>query len=126
MSIDDELRRALKPVDPGPEFTSRVLAAVQAEDRESGADAVRAMSPAGWTASRPMSVASTSRGSWARRSWLWPAVAASLVGAVVGARWFEDRRETERGLQARTQVMQALRLTSNKLNVAREVIADHR
>jgi hypothetical protein len=43
---------------------------------------------------------------------------------VVGARWFEERRETERGLAARTQLIQALRLTSEKLNVAREVIAD--
>jgi hypothetical protein len=57
---------------------------------------------------------------------MWPALAASLVGAVVGARWFEVRRETERGLAARTQVLQALRLTTEKLTVAREVIENER
>jgi hypothetical protein len=45
---------------------------------------------------------------------------------VAGARWFEVKRETERGLEARTQLMQALRVTSEKLAVAREVIDDGR
>ena len=53
------------------------------------------------------SAAPAFRRQWARRSWMWPALAASLVGAVVGARWFEVKRETERGLEARTQLMQA-------------------
>lgn len=111
MSFDDELRRAMRPVDPGPEFTARVLAAVNAQPP---ALAERGLAPRAY------------RRQWARRSWMWPALAASLVGAVVGARYFEVKRETERGLEARTQLMQALRVTSEKLAVAREVIDDQR
>ena len=120
MSLEDDLRRAMRPVDPGPEFTARVLAAVEAETR--GAvplDAHRRVA-----AERPSAPAF--RRQWARRSWMWPALAASLVGAVAGARYFEVKRETERGLEARTQLMQALRVTSEKLAVAREVIDEGR
>jgi len=115
MSLDDELRVALKPVDPGPEFTARVLAAVETEQqRSAGVSPGPATSPSGGRrVARP----------W--RPWLWPALAASLVGALVGARWAEERREAERGEQARVQVMQALRLTSSKLNTARAVIDRH-
>ena len=113
MSFDDELRRAMRPVDPGPDFTARVLAAVEADTRGAG--------PSG---APPAAIAAAPafRRRWARRSWMWPALAASLVGAVTGARYFEVKRETERGLEARTQLMQALRVTSEKLAVAREVI----
>jgi hypothetical protein len=122
-SFDDDLRRALKPVDPGPEFTARVLAAVDAGSRERGA------TPASTTsgARRDPRVrwwSRAGRAGWGRRSLIWPALAASLVGVAVGARIVEERRETERGLQARAQLMQALRLTSDKLNVAREVVKD--
>ena len=48
----------------------------------------------------------------------------TFLSAVAGARWFEVKRETERGLQARAQLMQALRVTSEKLAVARDVIGD--
>ena len=120
MSLEDDLRRAVRPVDPGPEFTARVLAAVEAD-----AHGVR---PAG--ADRPDAAARLAapafRRQWARRSWMWPALAASLIGAVAGARYFEVKRETERGLEARTQLMQALRVTSEKLAVAREVIDEKR
>jgi hypothetical protein len=118
MSLDDELQRALRPVDPGPEFTARVLAALDSHPADARSRDVAPATGRRDTAPRAF------RRTWARRSWMWPALAASLVGAVVGARWFEERRETERGLAARTQLIQALRLTSEKLNVAREVIAD--
>jgi hypothetical protein len=34
----------------------------------------------------------------------------------------QERRETQRGLEARRQVIEALRMTSQKLNLAYEVI----
>jgi hypothetical protein len=34
----------------------------------------------------------------------------------------QERRDTERGLEARRQVIEALRVTSQKLNLAYEVI----
>lgn len=120
MSLEDDLRRAVRPVDPGPEFTARVLAAVEAETHGTrpGGD--------GRSGLAGRSAAPAFRRQWARRSWMWPALAASLIGAVAGARWFEVRRETERGLEARTQLMQALRVTSEKLAVARAVIEEDR
>jgi hypothetical protein len=121
MSLDDELRRVLKPVDPGPGFTTRVLAAVEAARdgrNPAGSDDTRD--------ARARSPLARHRGILGRRPWLWPALAASLVSAVVGVRWVEERREAERGRQATEQVMQALRVTSSKLNLARDVIADRR
>jgi hypothetical protein len=115
MSLEEDLRRAVRPVDPGPEFTARVLAAVEADSHGGQSSAVADRAPA-----------LAYRRQWARRSWMWPALAASLVGAVAGARYFEVKRETERGLEARTQLMQALRVTSQKLAVAREVMDEKR
>jgi hypothetical protein len=120
MSFDDDLRRAVRPVDPGPEFTARVLAAVEADARG------ERPGPLDGPTAPARQTAPAFRRQWARRSWMWPALAASLVGAVAGARWFEVRRETERGLEARTQLMQALRVTSEKLAVARQVIDEER
>jgi hypothetical protein len=128
MSLHDDLHRALKPVDPGPEFTARVLAAIEADARPEGSRRADDRTPDGRTfaarAEARRDGGRAFRRQWARRAWMWPALAASLVGAVVGVRWFEVQRETERGLAARAQVMQALRLTTEKLNVAREVVAE--
>jgi hypothetical protein len=126
MSLDEELHRALRPVDPGPEFTARVLAAVEADAQAHGGGDAHARRTTTRSDGRTGGTNRAFRRTWARRSWMWPALAASLVGAVVGARWFEVRRETERGLAARTQVLQALRLTTEKLTVAREVIENER
>jgi hypothetical protein len=114
--MDDELRRALKPVDPGPAFTARVLAAIEVE-RSGGRNETA-------TGRQPRVGSQTVMAGRERRApvWVWPALAASLVAGVVGARWAEERRETARALQARAQLIQALRLTSAKLNVAREVL----
>jgi hypothetical protein len=114
MQIEDELRRALKPIDPGPDFTARVLAAVTA-DRPANASGDQ-------TGEARRGV--DGRGPRRAPVWAWAALAASLVGAVVGARWVEERRETARALEARAALIQALRVTSAKLSVAREVVVD--
>jgi hypothetical protein len=115
MDVDAELGRALKAVDPGPEFTARVLAAI-ADHR-----ALRQ------TPVAPQQAVRHDVSGVPRRTgvWAWSALAASLIGAVVGAQWLEARRETARALQARTELIQALRLTSTKLNVARDVVVEH-
>jgi hypothetical protein len=120
MSMDAELRRALKPVDPGPEFTARVLAAAAADRARLGEASV----------DEPLVEGAASRGGADRTAvrrapgWVWAALAASLVGAIVGARWVEDRREVARAQQARAELIQALRLTGAKLHVARDAMAE--
>jgi hypothetical protein len=49
-------------------------------------------------------------------------MAASLLIAAGIQHHLQERRETERGLEARRQVIEALRVTSQKLNLAYEVI----
>jgi len=49
-------------------------------------------------------------------------MAASLLIAAGIQHHLQERRETERGLEARRQVIEALRVTSQKLNLAYEAI----
>jgi uncharacterized membrane protein len=88
-SLEQELRRALAPQDPGDLFTQRVLARLP----ERHASPVR-------------------RTRWA---WLSAAVAASVVGATVLHQQYQERRQGE---LAKTQLLEALRLTSAKLDLA--------
>jgi len=94
MNIDDTLRQALARKSPPPGFTERVMAAIDAESRRPARSRAHA---------------------W--RQW---AVAAGLLIAIGGgatARYIEQRREGER---AKEQVLLALRITSAKLQDARE------
>ena len=92
--LDDTLRKALRPVDPGEDFTARVMARVAAE-------------PTGPQRSRGLR----------RFVWLPAALAAGLVLVVVAVHLRHVRQE-EAGLAARDQVMEALRVTSQKLDLA--------
>ena len=100
--LDNTLRKALRPVDPGESFTARVMAQVAAEG-ESGASAA--------PASRRV----------ARSVWLPAALAASLVLVVFGVHKWNVRQE-EAGLAARDQVIEALRVTSEKLDLAYQTV----
>lgn len=88
-SLEQELRRALAAQDPGDLFTQRVLANLP-EQRASPARRAR----------------------WA---WVSAAVAASIIGATLLHQQYEERREGE---LAKAQLLQALRLTSDKLDLA--------
>ena len=101
--LDNTLRKALRPVDPGEDFTARVLARVAAEGESGGAGNA--------PASRKV----------ARSVWLPAALAASLALVVfVVHKW--DVRQEEAGLAARDQVMEALRVTSEKLDLAYQTV----
>jgi negative regulator of sigma E activity len=100
--LDATLRKALRPVDPGEDFTARVMARVAAGPA----------GPAGPQRSREM----RSRG-LRRFVWLPAALAAGLVLVVVAVHLRHVRQE-EAGLAARDQVMEALRVTSQKLDLA--------
>ena len=101
--LDNTLRKALRPVDPGESFTARVMAQVAAEGESGRASAA--------PASRRVS----------RSVWLPAALAASLVLVVFGVHKWNVRQE-EAGLAARDQVIEALRVTSEKLDLAYQTV----
>jgi hypothetical protein len=100
--LDESLRSALRPVDPGEPFTRGVMAAIARNS------------------SRPDGPPAKPR---ATLRWASAALAISLVGAVVTAHQWQARR-LERGLQARRQLIQALQLTGEKLDLAYRVVND--
>lgn len=119
--LDDELRNALKRVEPPPGFAGRVMARVEqlAEERARAATKpVRSRSP--WSPlswfGRRMSV---SFGAVA-------AMAAVVLLAVGMALWQQHRIEQERreGEAARAQLIEALRVTSAKLNHVRSKVRE--
>jgi uncharacterized protein HemX len=100
--LDDDLRAALRPVDPGERFTQSVLARVAAESTRSTRG--------------PRSHTTTLR-------WASVALAISLVmGILVTHQW--QVRRTQRGLEARQELIQALQLTGEKLDLAYRVVND--
>jgi hypothetical protein len=103
--LESRLRAALRPAAPSEEFTQRLIARVTA-DRGSEAPA------------RGAGRRSLKASAW----WLSASLAASLLVAVGVQHHLQERRDTERGLEARRQVIEALRVTSQKLNLAYEVI----
>jgi hypothetical protein len=89
--LEEQLRRALHRLDPSPGFAERVSARLQHRRRR--------------------------RGLPARYRWLPAALAACLVLSLLAAYGWQAHRQRE-GLEARQQLMQALRVTSQKLDLA--------
>ena len=110
--LDNSLRKALRPVDPGESFTARVLARLAAEAESGRKDEVRPVRPAAsrfvwWPAARSARVVA--------------ALAASLViGVAVMYAWHAQRERA--GLEARDRVIEALRVTSEKLDIAYQIV----
>ena len=100
--LDNELRKTLRPVDPEEGFAERVMSRIE-------------------SAPAPMSVSASERVPPGRRSLRlrnWPAaLAASVVlGVALVYGWHADRER--RGLEARRQLLEALHITGEKLDVA--------
>ena len=111
---EDDLRKALKRQDPGPEFTRRVMERLHERDAESKA-----------------SVKETGAGFlWLRRMRFAPAVGFAvalvlLIGAWVGYQSYQHHQQEVRSIQqqremeakrAEQEAILALRITSEKLN----------
>ena len=93
--FEQQLREALRPVDPGEGFDQRVIARIAQERSRPRAKITR---------------------------WVSVALAASVVfAAVLGGHEWQLRREQE-GLEARKQLIEALRLTGEKLDVAYQAV----
>lgn len=103
--LESRLRAALTPVAPRPEFTQNLIARLTAgKGTETDTRGRRRR--------RPKATA------W----WLTAGIAASLLMAAGVQHRLQERRETERGLEARREVIEALRMTSEKLNLAYEAV----
>jgi hypothetical protein len=99
--IESRLRAALRPVAPTEDFTRRVIAQATAKSARS---------------------ADRSGGAAARRLWWLSGIAASLLIAAGVYQHQRAQREVADGLEARRQVLQALALTSQKLDLAYETV----
>jgi len=94
-NFENRLRAALQPVEPSEGFADRVMTRI-------AADAVK-------------------RARMGASRWFVMALAASLVAAiVVGEQW--QRRQEQAGIEARRQLLEALRVTREKLDLAYQVV----
>jgi hypothetical protein len=96
--LDKSLRAALRPKDPGEAFTQQLLSRIASQPRRS---AYRA---------------ALLHGSWM-------ALAASIMLAILITHQWEVRR-TRQGLQARQQLIEALRITDQNLDLAYRAVKD--
>jgi hypothetical protein len=103
--LESRLRDALRPVEPRKEFSAQLLARIAAESRR----------PAPGRASR-------ARGFRSSPWWLAAGLAASLFVAVGVQHHRSELDQRERGLEARRQVIEALRVTNQKLDLASRVV----
>lgn len=93
--FEQQLREALQPVEPDEGFEQRVMARIAREGARRRTKVTR---------------------------WVSVALAASVVfAAVLGTHEWQVRREQE-GLEARKQLLEALRLTGEKLDLAYQAV----
>jgi len=115
MEIERALERALEPDDPGPAFAGRVVAAIAGTEPASQTGRL-ASEPAGrirlWRALLP--IAATVALTAGMMHW--------QAERAEEARLEAARLEDARGRAARAQLVQALRLTGEKLNVVHRAI----
>ena len=103
--IESRLRAALRPVAPREDFSQKLVARVLADQ------------PA---QPKPRRLLSAGTRPWAW--WLTASLAACLILAVGIEQHVEQQRLQQSGLEARREVVEALRVTSQKLNLAYEAV----
>ena len=108
--VEDKLRRAMRPVSPPEGFAERVMRALP--ERHPPANVV------------PLRIVTPRPSTWRRLSTP-TALAASLLVAVFAGRHVAVKHmeyEERAGLEASRELMQALRVTSQKLDLAYEAV----
>jgi hypothetical protein len=137
--FDDALAQALRAEDPGAAFTQRVLARAREERaaQQSGrplhavstSQTAASQTAASQTSGQSSEVSAqppharttrTTRFTTMRK--LIAAIAASLTLAAAGEQWLQHRRYVAEGERARAQVLAALRLTNQKLDLVHDKI----
>jgi negative regulator of sigma E activity len=107
--VEEKLRRAMRPIDPPEGFAERVMRALPARERPAAvvvlATVPRAPRTSAW---RRFSTPVT--------------LAASLVVAVLVGKQIAIQHEEREGLAASQELMQALRVTSQKLDLAYQAV----
>jgi hypothetical protein len=102
--IESRLRAALRPIAPREQFSAQLLSQLtlgrRAPPKVRRLHAVR----------RPLA--------W----WLSASIAASLILGVGVQQYMEQRRIQQSGLEARREVLEALRVTSQKLDLAYDAV----
>jgi negative regulator of sigma E activity len=104
--LESELREALRPIAPSATFEKKLIACVTEDPQHSQPKANR-VGGSGWHS---------------RTRWLSVAAAACLLIAVGLQNRMQLRRERDNGQEARRQVVEALRVTSQKLDLAYEIV----
>jgi uncharacterized protein HemX len=111
--LERQLRRLLKPVDPGEELTRRIMSRVDEERAARVADPAPAVGRG-----HP-----GDRRTWPRPAWRYTALAASIALIALGVTFHEQQQRQRRaGLEARAQVLAALQVTSEKLDLAYRLV----
>jgi hypothetical protein len=91
--LEAKMRAALRPVAPSGEFNRKLLAKLAASEPRK-------------------------RSNW----WIPASLAASVLMAFGVQHHLQEEREQKDGLEARREVLEALRMTSQKLNLAYEAV----
>ncbi len=113
--LEQALRRALRPVDPGEDFQDRVLARVGAAATTTATEAARVPNAA-MRGTRHGRLGASGR-------WGLAALLAACVIAGIGlARLRQEGLERQRGLEARAQLLEALNIASANVNAVRAVV----
>ena len=102
--LNERLRAALRPVDPGERFTQSVLARIASEPPRMRVPAPRGL--------RKLEL-----------RWLSGAVLAVVAARLLVAHQWRSQHARQ-GQEARRQVMEALRVTSEKLDLAYRIVKD--
>lgn len=119
--LNDRLRAALRPIDPGEQFTRSVLARITSEPQSPPAR--RPVRDRNAMEAIPRSPNTAAWGNLGL-PWLPAAVLALCVALGLMIAQHRHARHAEAGLEARRQVMEALRVTSEKLDLAYRVVKD--
>jgi negative regulator of sigma E activity len=106
--VEDKLRRALRPIEPPAGFAERVMRALPERKAPAPVIVLAAARPA-------------KRSAWQRFT-APAALAASLIVAVLAGQHIAVENERRAGLAASRELMQALRVTSQKLDVAYQAV----
>lgn len=109
--FDKTLRRALRPMSPGEGFADRVSSRLQSADPATGA------------ASGPADRGGAPRHRVLHSRWLPAALAACILAGIGLVHLREQAVDAARARQAREQLLQALSIARDNINIVRGVVA---